>query len=229
MTNTTTQIVIGQLVHNEDIYSLPVIEGRSAVETLKLLNDAGYKMGSTSLRNLINGVVEKACGFSFIKTTEEAEVVETETQAPAVEQVVERVEAEPVESEPVVTTRHAWPTIPRKPDPVVVEVKVSVVEEKKAEEQPAAVEAPKVDSKVKPMRRGTKNDKIFKMLCAGATIKEICESTGWSEGAVSSVVYWEPNYKGYGLDKEKVDGRGLVIYLTIEGVRIDESKLVYNK
>lgn len=84
-------------------------------------------------------------------------------------------------------------------------------------------------TQVKAMRRGTKNEAVFRMLCNGATVKEIANALKWTEGAVSSVVFWEPNNKGYGLDKEKVDGRGTVNFLTIDGKRIGESELVFNK
>jgi hypothetical protein len=214
--------VIATLFHNEDIFSMPVFEGESNISILQRIKDAGYSMGATSLRRLMNGELAMTCGFS-IKKEEPAAQEETKPEAP-VEPAVEEPKVE--EFKPV---RAPFPTTPAKrtPAPAPVEEKKVDAPAQEASSQPAADDANK--PKIKAMRRGTKNDQVFKMLCAGATIKEICEALKWSEGAVSSVVYWEPNYKGYGLDKVKTDGRGLVIYLTINGERINESQLVYSK
>lgn len=78
---------------------------------------------------------------------------------------------------------------------------------------------------VKPVKKDSKTFEIFKMLCKGATVKEISDKFGWTIGAVSSVVYWEPNYKGYGLERIKKAGRGTVLFLTLGESRITPSKI----
>ena len=82
---------------------------------------------------------------------------------------------------------------------------------------------------IKPVKKDSKTHKIFKMLCKGATVKEIADEFGWTTGAVSSVVYWEPKNKGYDLDKEKVEGRGNVLHLTLNGSRVKAKSLLYTK
>lgn len=219
----TQAIVISTLIHNEDIFSLPIFEGESNISILQRVKDAGYTMGATSLRRLINGELTTTCGFILKKEEPAAQ------EEPKAEPVVSQDVAEQKSEEEFKPVRAPFPTAPAKrtPAPEAVTKKADApAAPAPADGQPAA-DAPK--SNIKSMRRGTKNDQVFKMLCNGATIKEICEELTWTEGAVSSVVYWEPNYKGYGLFKEKVDGRGLVIYLTIDGVRINESQLVYSK
>lgn len=190
-----------QLIHNEDVFAIN-IEGKNINEILAEIKAEGYTMGATSLRKLLkSGNGATACKFTMSITEDQP----TTDDASVV-----------VEDATAAIADLAQTPAPAA-NPVVEEVKPVI------EAQPS--DAPKI----KPMRRGTKNETVFKMLCAGATIKEIMAATNWTEGGVSSVVYWDPNDKGYGLEKEKVDGRGQVIYLTIAGKRITENELVYNK
>lgn len=178
-------------------------------------------MGKTSLRDLLTDKREIVCSFTLSKG-EESEVTSTQP-------VIAEVQASPVVVEEV-------KVVEEQSAPIVEEVPVSlvlkdvpapasnpVVEEFKAEEVPAA--EPK---KIKAMHRNTKNEAVFRMLCNGATVKEICDQLKWTEGAVSSVVYWEPNNKGYGLEREKVEGRGTILFLTIDNKRITEEDLVFS-
>lgn len=256
------------LVHTTESFSMN-IDGLDNEQIIDQLKDAGFSMGKTSLRNLLNGNVTKTCGFELVAAPKEkaaAPVVETAPAAApmSVADAEAAVEAEDA-AKPTEVTPPAAPEVA--PEVIDVEAKevieavaapsvfsmitsqlagtarapqllvVNAPAKKNDAKTVTAVSVPNAPSApapigvngkpIKPLRRDTKNDKIFQMLCDGATVKEISEKFGWTEGGVSSVVYWEPNDKGYGLDKEQVQGRGNVIYITIDGQRINKAQLVY--
>lgn len=55
---------VATLIHVEDSYLLE-IDGMTQAEVIERLNNDGYKMGRTSLQNLLSGKSEQSCGFTY--------------------------------------------------------------------------------------------------------------------------------------------------------------------
>lgn len=192
MTNSKSKML---LTHTADVFQIE-ISNMTAAQVCEAIAEEGYKMGSTSLRNLLSGKCKTTCGFELV----EVESSETEA-APVIIEEVKNIEVAPVAIEEAA--------------PATIEV-VKEVKEVAA-------------NGAKPLRRGTKTDLMFKALCKGATISELCEQFKWTVGAVSSVVYYEPKNKGYDITKEKIEGRGNVIFLTLNGTKVQEESILYTK
>lgn len=61
------------LTHNTEMFQI-AIDGIKAEAILEQISDAGFKMGKTSLRYLLNGERDHACGFTLTEEVEEAPV-----------------------------------------------------------------------------------------------------------------------------------------------------------
>ncbi|ACV50229.1 conserved hypothetical protein [Delftia phage PhiW-14] len=220
---------INTIITNNNGFEL-IIDGLGLSQVHAALATAGIECGKTSLRKVINGA-GKACGLERIQR-EVVVITEVEEVKPAAD-VTSILKVREPRLAPMV------PVTPEQVDAVQAAVKADEAKETKVETEgvapsdkaetgttETATPAAKV---IKGVRRGTKNDIVFKMLCRaeGATIKEVMAECGWTEGGASSIIYWEPADKGYDLLKEKVAGRGTVIRLGINGVAITEDQIVY--
>jgi hypothetical protein len=80
-----------------------------------------------------------------------------------------------------------------------------------------------VVTKVCGVRVGSKCEQIFKLMCEGMTISEM----GMINGDIRTHAYESAKNKGYTVIKTKVEGRGTVVSLGLNGVAINASQIVY--
>ncbi len=64
--------------------------------------------------------------------------------------------------------------------------------------------APKLKTYVKPIRKGTKQEKIANLLVSGATVEELIKATNWTKASVKSALHEDMhNRKGYGIKQDE--------------------------
>jgi hypothetical protein len=82
-------------------------------------------------------------------------------------------------------------------------------------------------AKVCGVRVGSKCEQIFKLMCEGMTISEMGMKMGMIDGDIRTHAYESTKNKGYTVIKTKVEGRGTVVSLGLNGVAINASQIVY--
>ena len=82
------------------------------------------------------------------------------------------------------------------------EKNLKVKTKSKKERKPLYI-TPKLKSHVKPIRKGTKQEKIANLLLAGATIEDLIKVTNWTKATVKSAFHEDMhNRKGYGVKQD---------------------------
>lgn len=172
--------------------------------------EAGGSIGKISLISLLSGERTNVSGY---------EVYDSELGFVGQEEPV--VVAEPTA---VVIEMHQ-PTVVEVPEPVVTPTQAKfnnawmgalIPKEKKLN--------------LKSIRRGTKRSKVFELLAhpgAGITIAELMTHTGETEGSIKVIISQKAKKKGYDVLKETIDGRGIVHFLAVDGVKIAANDILY--
>lgn len=222
--NAASTKVIRNLALNIEV---EVTEGRSLTSILEEIKSKGGEIGKTSLRYVINGERAMACGFEMFDKPAQAPVEEVKKEepvesAPEVTATPAPVDADPAEekdeeeSTPSAHPASPWAIlmnravssgVPVSARPTLSKGTVTV----------AASDIGKLFDEVgkpmvKPVRRGSKVDQLMQLLIKGATFQEIQEAFGWSEGAVSSYLHYEPQAKGYFVDSQPNAEKGKRVY-----------------
>lgn len=200
-----------------------VVTDKSHDDILKEILAANGAMGRTSLRNLLSGLRPSVCGFTVVEKA--VEVKKPEAAAPQIKKDEPASDLQPDLAadapSPAPAPAAAAPVDQAKvddapalaPAPVVRPQAMNPWQQMMAHVNKAGtkVQAPddsaatKDATGLKPVRRGTKIDLMLQALMTkgGVTFAELQKMLGWTEGAVSSYLHWEPQNKGYLVNRER--------------------------
>lgn len=199
-----------RLAHKIENFSVAV-DGKTNVEIIQEIQDAGYKLGKASLVALLDGSKLSVGDFEMIEIKFDSKTKEQK----AAEKLAEKnakIAAKAAEPKPEADVKVAPVKAARKltPEPGTVTAKTPKIKAVPVIKPPRVLNDVSHLLKNEPtaVLRGSVQGRLFEMLCRenGANKEQLMTEFGWSAGGMAGVIHWDIKQKGYALHSEKLDG-----------------------
>ena len=212
---------------NSYIYNMALdmrveLNGKTVDEVCQEVSEQGGRLGKTSLRDLLSGRREMACGFGVVEPSPDAV---GQVDAPAVDEAEEQTvvsEPEVAEEQPAEQEEEVAQEVVEQPEAApatnsfaglvgqILNAGVIIINNDQAV----------LEKRVKPVKKTTKIAKLMELMDRpeGVSAAELMKEFNWTEGGVASYVHYEPQERGYKVRSEKINGERRYFLEYPEGV-----------